>query len=356
MAATERCPWCGNPISHDRFVKIQAAIREEERKKLAAAERDMKARLEKEVAQHAKKLERERQAVEQEKAKVAKQLEAIKQQMEKQRAKDIAEARQIYEKERHAALLKKDAEFARERSAYEKKISEMSRRISKKADTAEGAELDLLEELRAAFPEDHFARTGRWRTGGLLMHDVRYKGKTAGRIIIDSKPRGAWQNAYVTKLRQDQSETGADYAILATTTFPSGKKELFIDNGVIVVAPARVAAIAEVLRKTLIGVYVAKLTGAERTDKLSQLFKLITSPAFKHKLAEAERLTEEALQLDVVEKKAHDNIWRKRGEFLSRIKRVLREVDSDVSAIVEARDDRSAGGSVVPIRPNTPRG
>ena len=307
----------------------------------------------------AKKLERERQTIEAEKAKLTKQLEAAKEaakkEMEKQRAKDLAEVRQILDKERQAALLKKDAEFARERSAYEKRITDLSRRMTKKGDVAEGGELDLYEELRGAFPEDQLVRSARWKSTGLILHEVRYKGKSAGRILIDPKRRSAWQHAYVTKLRQDQSEAGADYAILATTAFPSGKRELFVDSGVIVIAPARLVPLIDVLRRALIAVHVAKLSDAERADKLTSLFKFITSPQFKRKLAEAESLTEEALQLEVQEKKAHDNIWRKRGELLTRIRRVLHDVDTDVSAIVEARTENDGpGGSVVPIRPNRP--
>jgi hypothetical protein len=361
MAATtnERCPWCGNLISHDKFVKIQAAIREEERKKLSAAEREMRARLEKEVALQAKKLERDRALVEAEKTKLAKQLEAAKKEMEKARAKEMAEVRQILAKEQQAALLKRDAEFARERSAYEKRIVDLSKRMTKKGEVAEGGELDLYEELRGAFPEDQIVRSARWKSTGLILHEVRYKGKAAGRILIDPKRRGAWQHGFVTKLRQDQSEAGADYSILATTAFPSGRKELFIDSGVIVIAPARLVPLIDVLRRALIAVHTAKLSDAERADKLSNLFKFITSPQFKKKLAEAESLTDEALQLEVQEKKAHDNIWRKRGELLTRIRRVLRDVDTDVNAILEAGTDRvatirSGGGSVVPIRPNTP--
>ena len=42
------------------------------------------------------------------------------------------------------------------------------------------------------------------------------------------------------------------------------------------------------------------------------------------------------LQIDVDEKRAHDLVWRKRGTVLSRIRQVLRDIDTDVSAIVEA--------------------
>jgi len=183
----------------------------------------------------------------------------------------------------------------------------------------------------------------------MLLHDVRYKGKSAGKILIDCKQRAAWQHTFVSKLRQAQSEADADHAILATPAFPAGRKELFVDSGVIVVSPARVRAMIEVLRKALVAMHVAKLSDAERSDKLSRLFKFITSSGFKRKLAEASDLAGEALEIDVEEKRAHDNVWKKRGTVLTRIKHVLREIDTDVSAIVEARHltPPQAGGAVI---------
>jgi len=307
LTTIERCPWCGSKITRAKFLQIQAAIREDERRKLAAA------------------------------------VDQVKVQLEKQRRKELAEVRQILQKDRDAALTKKEAEFARERDALQKKIVDISRRVKKAGgELADGAEIDLYDELRGAFPDDQIARKG-----GNLLQEVRYKGKAAGRLLIDITHRAAWQRAFVTKLREEQSESGADHAILATAVFPAGKKELFIDAGVIVVAPARVRAIVEVLRKALIAMHVSKLSDAERADKLTKLFKFITSAPFKRKLAEASDLTTEALQIDVDEKRAHDLVWRKRGTVLTRIKQVLRDIDTEVSAIVESRED---GEPATPLR------
>lgn len=338
LTAIERCPWCGSTITHAKFLQVQAAIRDDERKKLAAAEKQLRAQLEKEVAAQAQKLMKERQALDTEKTRLAKTLDAMKKQAEAQRKKEIAEVRQILARDREAALLKKDAEFARERQALEKKIADMTRRIKKGgSELAEGSELDLYDELRGGFPDDQITRV-KGKAGDIL-HDVRYKGKSAGKILLDSHNRGAWQSAFVTRLRQDQTETGADYAILATPVFPAGKRELFVDSGVIVVAPARVRAIVEVLRKSLIAMHVAKLSEGERADKLDRLFRFITSQPFKRKLAEASDLAAEALEIDVQEKRAHDTVWKKRGTVLTRIRNVLRDIDTDVSAIVEGRED-----------------
>ena len=338
-AATEKCPWCGSTITHAKFLQVQAAIRDDERTKLAEAEKKMRARLEKEVAAHAQTLMKERKALEAERAKMARQIEQVKQEAERRKKKEIADIRQILQKDRETALLRKEGEFAREREAFQKKIADMSRRVRKGLDIGEGAEIDLYDELRGAFPEDQIVRMKGKAGAANLLHDIRYKGKSAGRILIDARPRGAWQQAFVTKLRQDQSDAGADHAILSTPVFPAGRRELFVDSGVIVVAPARVHAIVEVLRKALISMHVAKLSDEERVDKLSRLFRFITSTAFKRKLAEASELAGEALQIDVDEKRAHDNVWKKRGTVLTRIKNVLREIDTDVAAILESRDE-----------------
>jgi|ERR1051325_372056 hypothetical protein len=330
MAATERCPWCGCVISHRKFVQIQARLEKEVAKRFAAEQQT---------------LTKERQALEAERAKVKRELELAKKEADKQRLKDIADIRAILQKDRDEALLKKDAQFAREREAWQKKISEMTRRLEKKgaSDLAEGADLNLFDELRAAFPDDHVTRVAKGKAGGALLHEVRYRGKSVGRIIIDGRPRNAWQHSFVTKLRQDQTEVAADHALLATAVFPAGKRELFVESGVIVVAPARVTVVMDMLRKALIAMYAARVGETERNDKLSRLYKFMTSPAFKRKLAEAEALTAEALELDVEEKRAHDTIWKRRGLMMSRIKNVLRDIDTNVSAIIEAKEDEPAG-------------
>lgn len=325
-ATTERCPWCGSVISHAKFVQIQDRVEKEVAKRFNAQQQQ---------------LARERQLLEAERLRMRREVDAAKQLAAKQRAKDLAEMRAILQKDRDDAILRKEAQFARERESLQKKISEMSRRIDKKSagELAEGAELDLYEELRGAFPDDAIARVGRGKAAGTIIHDVRYRGKSVGKLLIDAKPRNAWQHSFVTKLRQDQSELGADHAILATAVFPSGRRELFIDSGVLVVAPARVTVVVDILRKALISMYAARVSDAERSDKLGRLFKFMTSPAFKRKLAEAEALTGEALAIDVEEKRVHDNVWKKRGAVMSRLKHVLREIDVNVSAIVEAAEE-----------------
>jgi hypothetical protein len=369
---TERCPWCGSPISHARFVEIETKIREQEHKKLAEAEAALRKRLEekfirdletqKRAAEKLAKEEAEKlvakaasernlaleklKQAEAREASVRKQaqeeaerkLTAVLEQAERQRQKELNQQRLILEKAKDQDLLKQQAEFNRKSEALQKKMLEMDRQLQRKTanELGEGAEVDLYEVLRETFTSDQITRTPKGQPGADILHEVMYKGESCGRIIIDSKNRQGWQNTYVTKLRQDQTEAGAEQAILATTVFPGGKKELCVESDVIVVNPARVVYIVSLLRQAMVTMHIRGLSIKERTGKMNQLYKFITSEGYTQRVREATKLTGDILELDVHEKNDHDNVWRKRGALARRLHSVLREVDTEISSIVES--------------------
>ena len=274
---------------------------------------------------------------------------------EKQRQKEITEQRQAFEKDKTLSLLKQDAKFNREREALQKKIQLMDKQLQKKTanELGDGAEMDLFEALRESFPGDKIKRIPKGQNGADILHEVLYKGECCGKIIVDSKNRQRWGWEFVTKLRQDQVEAGAEHAILATTVFPAGKKEMCIESDVIVIAPARVVHITQLIRDAMVTMHVKGLSVQERSSKMTRLYKLITSESYSKKFSEAGKLTEEILELDVQEKKAHDNVWKKRGALATRINNVLREVETDVAAVIEGSNEdgippafraKSAGG------------
>jgi len=173
---------------------------------------------------------------------------------------------------------------------------------------------------------------------------VLYKGETCGRIVIDSKNRQSWQNAFISKLREDQLEAQAEQAILATTIFPAGKKEMCIESNVIVISPARVVHISQLLRKAMVTMHIKGLSMKERTSKMSQLYKLITSEPYAAKFIEANRLTRDILDLEVKEQAEHGRVWKNRGALVKRMQNLLREVETDVAAVIES--DGSAEGEL----------
>jgi hypothetical protein len=375
-SVTERCPWCDSLISRSKFLEIETRIREEQAKNLEDAEVQMRKSLEVRFAQD---LEKQRQAIDTNaKLELARQLASIGgerdalasklqqaesqaveirsnaqkeaervfnlrlQEVDRQRQKEAGEQRSALEKDRDLALLKQSAEFTRERESFQEKIQEMNRQLSRRSsqEIGDGAEIDLYETLRETFPSDQITRIQIGHPGADILHEVMYKGQPCGRIVIDSKNRKAWQNAFVMKLRQDQTEAGAEHAILSSTAFPSGKKELCIESEVIVVSPARVQHVVTLLRRTMITVHVRGLSIKERAGKMNRLYKLITSEGYAQKFGELVNLTNDVLDLDVQEKKSHDSVWKKRGGLATRMNSVLRELDTQVSGIVESAEEQ----------------
>ena len=369
----DRCPWCGSEIPHARFIQIESKIRKEEREKLAASEAAIRKQLEEKFRQNLQGQKRAmekagREEAEKRLAKIAaerdvslnkvKKLEAreatLRQQVQEQaernvrkilkqseleRRRELNDQRSVLEKDRDRTLLKKESEFNRQREAFQKKFVEMERQLQRKTanEIGEGAEIDLYESLRDNFTSDRIMRVKKGQPGADILYEVLYKGEPCGRIVIDSKNRQAWQYTFLTKLRKDQVDAGAEHAILSTTVFPSGNEELCIESDVIVISPARVVHMITLLRRAMIELHVRGLSVKERTGKMAALYKFITSEVYMQRFKEAGKLTNDILDLDVAEKKVHDNTWKKRGALAKGLGNVLREIDTDITAIIEAR-------------------
>lgn len=200
----------------------------------------------------------------------------------------------------------------------------------------DGAEIDLYETLREAFPEDRITRVAKGQAGADISQEIRHRGHVCGRILIDSKNRQSWHNTYVAKLREDQVAAKAEHAILSTLVFPAGQKELCIEDGVIITSPARVVPIVELIRSAVVKVHLLGLSTTERAGKMDRLYKFITSEAYVRLAREAAKLTDEILEVDVQEQKEHQKTWKNRGKLGIRLKHVLREADTEIGAILEA--------------------
>ncbi len=247
------------------------------------------------------------------------------------------QVRTALEKDRDEALLKQHAEFTRKQEALQKKFSEVQRKLDEKTanELGDGAEIDLYDSLRDQFPEDEITRVKKGERGADIKISVRHKGEVAGVVLIDSKNRKSWQSNFATKLREDQVEADADYAILSTTVFPKNKRQLSIESDVIVASPGRVSEIVQIVRSALVKLHVLGLSRERRAEKREALYEYITSENFRLKLGEMERLTEQLLELDVRELRQHQSVWKKRGTMLKKQQHAVHGIDVDVSAIVQ---------------------
>jgi hypothetical protein len=352
-SVSDRCPWCGSLISRVKFLEMQEKIRQEEQKKVeklrqqleaerTAAEIRVKGEAEKRIAGIVAERDRTVEKLKQMEGRET----AIKTQVQSEAAlkyrRDLEQVRQALSKDRDQAVLKVQADFTREREQFQKKFKDLERRFEHKSanEVGDGAEIDLFEALREAFPGDYITRYKKGQPGADILHEVRDKGIVCGRIVIDSKQRQGWQYGYVTKLREDQTEAKADHAVLSTSVFPSGKKELLIQDGVVVANPGRVVHVIELLRTFMVRIHLVGLSTQERAGKMDQLYKLLTSEEFARQFLEAGKLTDELIDIDVEEVKDHQNRWKRRGLAVTKLKNTVHRVDTQITAILQG----SVGG------------
>jgi hypothetical protein len=380
----EACPWCGQPIPHEKLDEIRERIQANERAQTRAIERrleeELKTKLEEATAQNAAKiaeLDRAKTAaIKQVEAEAAKSMAAAEADFEQRRARDVQlaiDAKTAAEKtlaefeanreqqlqqrlgEQREALAQHHAQelngekgraFA-ERHKLEQELAKMQRQLQQKSanELGEGAEIDLFERLRADFPGDEIVRVKHGEPGADIHHKVKQAGRVCGIIVYDSKNRVAWRNNYVTKLHSDQIAAKADVSILATTVFPAGTQQLHAQDGVVIANPARVVALVSILRRQLIHIATLRLSDQARTEKMDALYDYITSERCNQLFGQAETLTEDLLDLDVKEKRAHDTTWRKRGEFIRAVEQTHGTLHAEIDRIVTA--------SVVPVKQAT---
>lgn len=366
MNSAERCPWCGGEISRAKFEDITARIRAEEQRHAQAQEllirqrlqedHDVELKSEKKKALSAGKDEAQKalkpQLDELQKAlQEAKEAgETLKSQLDEQKSaakaaqketdkiikSQLDQQRSILEGEHDKQLAKKDGDHKREIEKWQTEVKDLGRRLEKKTanDLGDGPEVDLFETLKGEFAEDCVVRVKPGEAGADIHQTVKHRGENCGLLVYDSKNRMQWKYEYAKKLRRDQIAVEADHAILSTTSFPTGKKELCIEENVIVVNPVRVIHIVRILRDAMVKMHKLALSMKDKKTKVEQIYQLITSDEYTQKLAEAVRLTDGILNLDVKEKKEHDKTWKARGMLATNLKRVLNEIDDDVYTIV----------------------
>lgn len=372
----EACPLCGSELSRVKYSEIREKLRESEEKAAAAA----KLEAQKIVLQERKKLAVERDQFE---AKIRAEKDALKRKNEEQaqalasakiengaqkrRTKEQVEAavaatRKKIETEadkKAAAQLDKDrsaleAAFQQQRLRETRgwqnerlkllaKTQELERKLQAKTahELGDGAEVDILEALKGAWDEegDSIRRIKKGEDGADILHEVRFEGDVCGRILIESKNRQKWLNGDTSKLRDDMREVSADYGVLAATKFPSAKREMFMQDDVLVVRPIEVLEIVRVLRSALIRMHSLRLSNTERAEKTAQLYEYINSKKFRDALSEIRRLAQTCLDQELVERKQHDKWWQERAQASRVTQKVIGNVEAEMNAIIRGKTD-----------------
>jgi hypothetical protein len=227
-----QCPLCGQtlPKGVDRqeiqrqLEKITTQARAKERREL---ERDFDERLHQRLEAEGKRLRQEarreaqsevaevRRRAEKEKSQKAREIARIRKDSEKQQERTARIAAQTATRENRAELERVRAAREKDRARYEteraqllNKLDLLTRKLEKQSGEQLGAEaeVDLLAQLRAAFPGDRIEPIRRGVKGADIVHDVIDESKRLGRIIWESKNVSTWSNRFISQAKQYQTQ------------------------------------------------------------------------------------------------------------------------------------------------------
>ena len=384
----DTCPWCGQPIAHEKFIEIKARIRANERARTRDLERRLRDEQDAVLAQvqaaaelQIKKANRlfeaqaadarrkadaaikaankqvqslvraardeerkkSRAAVAAASAETARLRAEADQRLAEQRAHDddvlkarLREQRDALDKVTVEAINAEKAKAFTDRQKLEARLAQLQRQVAHNAaaELGEGAELNLYEQLRDEFPGDTIVSVKRGQPGADLVHTVIENGRECGHIVYDSKSRAAWRNSYVSRLLDDKIAAKADHAVLVTRVFPAGQAQLYVQDGVIVANPARVLALAQMIRKHVVQQATLRLSDEARAENTMRLYDFITSDRCSVLLEQIGTVSDKLLDLDVKEHRAHTATWKQRGQLIREIQQARGTLVTEIDLVL----------------------
>ena len=378
MVQTIQCPECGTEIPLTEAISSQLSeeIRREyecraqakerelakEREALAARERQLEESRRAVDEAVAKKVAEERVRVEAEAKKKASEYVALavadlqNQVAEKEKALGVAQKNEleIRKKQRELEAEKRnmDLEVARRLDTERKKvqeetvkaaqeehrlkdldnekmieglkatIDELKRKAEQGSQQAQGEtlELDMEEQLKAAFPHDSIEPVPKGRKGADVIQRVcDHAGRACGAIVWEAKRTKGWSSGWVEKLKEDKREAKADLAVLLTTAMPKGMETFGQYEGVWVTNQTCALGLGTALRESLIHVTAARTASVGKQGKLEMLYDYLSGSEFKHRVeAIVEAFVAMKIELDA-EKRTMNKVWAAREKQIERV-------------------------------------
>jgi len=279
----------------------------------------------------------------------------------KRETKEREDALQLtYEKELSAERSKiESAIVEREAQRNEMKLAERDKQLNdlrkqleearRKAEQGsmqtqgEVQELALQELLTDLFKFDSIQEVPKGQNGADTVHVVRTQyGKECGIIAYESKRTKNFSEGWISKLKDDMREHGANHGILVTEVMPKDMTTFGLRNGVWVCTFKEVAGLASAIRQICLTEANIKATEVNRTEKIQALYNYLMSSEFKHRV---EAIIEAAAEM-------RSNIDKERRSMLAFWKKQEKAIDQMgflVTDIVGSIDGIS-GNALGPIR------
>jgi len=223
------------------------------------------------------KLEREKTEIESKvKADVAiefnKQLEEERQKAQK-RAQEISESK-LKEKDEQLQQIKQQLEDAK------RKAEQGSMQIQ-----GEAQERSIEDYLTLKFKYDDITEIKKGAFGADCIEIINTPDfQNCGKICYESKNTKAFGSDWISKLKHDMLEAGADVGVLVTAVYPKDMDRMGFIDGIWVCSYEEFKGSVALLRAKVIETYIATRSQENRVDKMNLLYNYFTSNEFSLQL------------------------------------------------------------------------
>jgi hypothetical protein len=278
------------------------------------------------------------------------ELAALKAKQEAEDAKREAElqvARQLdaeRAKVREEALRQRDDEYRLKMAEKDQQIAAMQQKLEearRKGDsgsqqlTGDVMEMDLCDNLAAAFPNDAFERVKKGQAGGDVLQTVKNRlGHPCGKILWESKRTKNWSDSWLQKLRDDQREAKADVAALMSETLPDGVRHFELREDVWVTGLPTVVPLAVVLRQGLIETANARRAAAGTDSAKDHAYSYLTGHTFRQRVRGALEPISQMRDDHELEKRMTLKRWGAREKQLDRFMSSMLGMYGDLQGLV----------------------
>ena len=238
---------------------------------------------------------------------------------------------------------RREAQWKAQLESAQREAADLKRKLEQGSQQLQGEALELSLEalLKSAFPLDEILPVPKGVNGADLIQRVRSPtGLLCGTILWEAKQTKAWQPAWLRKLKDEQQEIGAEFAVIVTSAMPKDKfgkcGEPFLrDADVWVTRSDAARPLAECLRAALHELARQRQANHGRSEKMELLYNYVCSPQFAQRLkAIYDGFVTMREELEA-EKAAFARIWKKREAQLTRMQDGLLSVVGDLQGIGE---------------------
>lgn len=224
----------------------------------------------------------------------------------------------------------------------QEEAEKLKRQLSETQSELKGeiGELDLLDKLKNAFPDDLLERSSRGTESGDIIHKIKLKSGTLldTVIVYDYKNANVVSLKDIEKAKKYKQIHGTEYVIIVSQNLP--KKEIKngrigVKEGVSVIHPSIIVDVVKVIRKGIIDISKLSMSKKEQDIKQSILYDYIQSREFCSLMEEICHIYELNVKLQDDDEKNHRTLWNKRKAVNERLKNACISMSSGIDSIMQ---------------------